>query len=138
MDKQALIDGLNDDLAHELGAIILYTHQAATAAGGLGHELRELLQLEAADELKHAQFLADKIVMLGGTPTTQPAAMQVHTDSRAMAEYDLELERQAIRNYVEHSHLAGEVGEIGLKVRLEEMAADETDHLEELQRLLSE
>ena len=138
MDKQALIDGLNDDLAHELGAIILYTHQAATAAGGLGHELRELLQLEAADELKHAQFLADKIVMLGGTPTTQPAAMQVHADARAMAEYDLELERQAIRNYVEHSHLAGEVGEIGLKVRLEEMAADETDHLEELQRLLSE
>ena len=33
MDKQALIDGLNEDLAGELSAIIQYTTYAAKATG---------------------------------------------------------------------------------------------------------
>ena len=39
-DKQALIDGLNEDLNLELEAILRYMYHAASATGLLGHELR--------------------------------------------------------------------------------------------------
>lgn len=32
-DLQALIDGLNEDLANEYSAIIMYNHNAATVSG---------------------------------------------------------------------------------------------------------
>jgi len=48
----------------------------------------------------------------------------------------VELERQAIKNYAERAGQAEAAGEIGLKVRLEEILADETDHAEEIVRLL--
>lgn len=136
MDKTKLIEGLNQDLADELATVCRYIEQNAMAMGVLGHEVREFLQAEIPDEVKHALFLADKIAVLGGRPVVRPAAYKVSDDPKAMLEYDLELERQAIKHYAERVHEADAVGEIGLKVRLEDMIADETDHAEEIVRLL--
>ena len=72
MNKDKLIEGLNADLAAELGTVIRYTYQAAKCYGLLGAELRELLAREAQDELGHAAFLMDVIQDLGGEPTTAP------------------------------------------------------------------
>lgn len=136
MDKAKLIEGLNQDLADELGTICRYIQQAAMAVGFVGHEVREFVQAEVADEVKHALFLADKIVALGGNPEIKPAPFKVLKDPKAMLEHDLELERQAIKHYTERVQQADAVGEVGLKVRLEDIIADETDHAEEIVRLL--
>ncbi len=80
--KEKLIAGLNDDLALELAGIVRSVYQASTAGGLLGHELRELLQKELPVELQHAQFLADKIAILGGTPTTSIAEVPLPDDRR--------------------------------------------------------
>ncbi len=134
-NKKELIDGLNQDLAEELGTIVRYIQQAAEARGALGHELRELLMKEVADEIRHAQFLADKISILGGTPTVQPAPFEETTDSARMLEIDLQKEWDAVAGYMERCQQAEAVGEIGLKVDLENFIADETRHAEELLRL---
>ena len=136
MDKMKLIEGLNRDLADELGTVCRYIQQAAMATGMTGHEVREFVKAEVADEVNHALFLADKIVALGGTPAVKPAAFKELKDPTAMLKHDLELERQAIKNYAERAQQAEAAGEIGLKVRLEEILADETDHAEEIVRLL--
>jgi bacterioferritin len=136
MDKTKLIEGLNRDLADELGTICRYIQQAALARGMFGHEVREFVKTEVADEVNHALFLADKIVALGGTPAVKPAAFKELTDPREMLEHDLELERRAIGQYAERAGQAEAAGEVGLKVRLEEILADETDHAEEIVRLL--
>lgn len=136
MNKAKLIEGLNRDLADELGTICRYIQQAAMALGIAGHEVRELVKAEIPDEVNHALFLADKIVALGGMPAVKPAAFKELKDPTAMLKYDLELERQAIKNYTERSRQAEAAGEIGLKVRLEEILADETDHAEVILRLL--
>jgi bacterioferritin len=136
MDKTKLIEGLNRDLADELGTVCRYIEQAAMAKGFAGHEVREFVKAEIADEVKHALFLAEKVAALGGTPIGKPSPYQVRTDPTAMLEHDLELERQAIQNYAERIAQAEAAGEIGLKVRLEEFIADETDHAEEIVRLL--
>ena len=72
MTKDELIEKLNGDLADELGAIIQYTVYAARATGPYRPQLSQFFLAEVADEQLHAQFLANKIVSLGGKPTTVP------------------------------------------------------------------
>jgi bacterioferritin len=133
--KEKLIADLNEDLALELGGIVRAIFQASTAGGLLGHELRELLQKETPTELKHAQFLADKIAILGGTPTTAVAKLEVSEDVGKMIEDDIAMEWKIAERLRARASQAESCGDIGLKVRLEEMIAEGTDHANALQRL---
>jgi bacterioferritin len=135
-DKKALIEGLNKDLANELGASILYLYQTSVADGWDGEELREFLTPEITDELNHAIFLAEKIVALGGKPTTMPVQHKCPKDVKGMLKYDLKLEREAIEGYRRRCIQAEEAGEIGLKIRLEELLVEETGHAEKIERIL--
>ena len=135
-NKKALIEGLNEDLANELGASILYLYQTSTATGWDGEELREFLTPEIAGEMQHAIFLAQKIAALGGKPTTVPSQYKSPKDVKAMLKFDLHLERTAVENYRARALQAEEAGEIGLKIKLEEMIVDETGHAEQLERIL--
>jgi bacterioferritin len=136
MDKRALIEALNNDLAGEFQAILAYTRWSAEVSGPHRDTLRAMFQREIPDELGHAQFLADKIVVYGGTPITTPAPVPEAPTNRAKLEAVLALEEQAIRNYSERAGQAEELGETALKVRLEEIVSDETTHYEEVKMLL--
>lgn len=136
MSKQDLIDGLNQDLAAELGTVIRYTYQAAKCYGLLAAELRELLKKEALDELGHAAYLMDVISDLGGEPTTTPKPFDKPADLKGMIELDVKLEAEDVANYMAHAELAGKLGLPELKLKLEEMAADESRHGRQLRRLL--
>lgn len=135
-DNKKLIEGLNEDLAHELGAAILYLYQTSTATGWDGEELREVLTPDITGEMTHAIFLAEKIASLGGKPTTMPAQHKCPKDVKGMLKYDLKLERDAIARYKQRVLQADEAGETGLKVKLEELILDETGHAEQLERIL--
>lgn len=134
--RETLIDGLNEDLAAELGTIIRYNWQASKAFGPHGAEVRELFTDEVPDELGHASFLMDVIVDLGGDPTTTPAQFAKPDTLKEMVQLDLEMELQDVKNYTKRAQQAEELGEVELKVRLEEMAADESEHARELRRIL--
>lgn len=131
-----LIDGLNADLAGELGAVIQYTTYSAVANGVARPQLVEFFQSEITDELGHAQFLANKITSLGGTPTTKPDPVEVGGTNEDLLEEVLEAETRAIANYTERLKQADEVGDVGLRVRLEDIISDETEHREETLKLL--
>jgi len=135
-DKKKLIEGLNQDLANELGAAILYLYQTSSATGWDGEEIREFLTPEITDEMQHAIFLAEKIVALGGKPTTAPTQYKSPKDVKGMLKYDLKLERAAIENYRMRAMQAEEAGEIGLKVKLEDIIVEETGHAEQIERIL--
>src|SRR6188472_1808934 len=91
-DRQALVEGLNHDLAGEYQAILMYTHYSAKLTGPYRRELRALFQAEIADEQGHAQFLADKIAALGGEPTTEPRPVPAAEQPREMLEHALAAE----------------------------------------------
>lgn len=137
VDRNTLVLGLNHDLAGEYQAILMYTHYAAKLTGPYRKELRALFQAEIADEQGHAQFLADKIAVLGGQPTTQPRPVIDAGDPRDMLQNALKAEIQAINDYRERIEQADSFGDIGLRVDLESQIADETRHKEELERILS-
>lgn len=134
--KETLIRYLNEDLAAEYGTIIRYSYQSGKAFGLMGSELRELLAEEILDELGHAAFLNDVIVDLGGEPVTAPTTFDKPESLRDMLALDEQLELQDVKNYVAHSELADELGYVELKLKLEEMAADEAGHARELRRIL--
>src|SRR5438093_8262027 len=128
MTKEQLIDGLNEDLAAEWGTIMRYTYQSSKALGLRGAELRDIFQKEIPDEIGHAKYLTDVVADLGGDPATQPKSFDKPDDLKAMVELDLKMELADVQNYSKHAKLAEDLGIIDLKVKLEEMAADEAEH----------
>jgi bacterioferritin len=131
-----LIAGLNDDLAGEYNAIISYLQYSARVSGPYRPQLVQFLQAEIPDEQMHAQYLADKIASLGGEPTVEPRPVKTSADTREMLEYIYEAEAATIENYRKRIDQAEAVGEIGLKVQLEDMVNDETTHRDEVKKIL--
>ncbi len=136
MNKQTLIDNLNKDLASEFSAIIQYITYAAKATGPYRPQLANFFLAEVADEQQHAQFLANKIVALGGQPTTIPDKVPEAKTNREMLEAILAAELQARKNYTQRAQEADGYGDKGLAVQLEDMVRDETEHSEETERIL--
>jgi bacterioferritin len=136
MDKQTLINNLNQDLAGELGAIIQYLTYAAKASGPFRPQLSAFFLAEVADEQLHAQFLANKIVSLGGEPTTTPRPVPAAKTNKEMLQAIYAAEKQATADYTQRAKEAEEMGEKGLMVQLEDMVRDESVHSEDTARIL--
>jgi len=138
MDRQALIDGLNEDLAAEYAAIIQYVQYSARVRGPWRTELRSFFQQEIPDEQIHAQYLADKIAALGGVPTTAAAPVPLAADAQAMLRAVREAELDAIRRFTARARQADQLGEIALKVQLENFILDEQNHMQEVEQILAD
>jgi bacterioferritin len=136
MDKQTLIAKLNEDLAGELSAITQYITYAAKVTGPYRPQLSQFFLAEAVDEQQHAQFLANKVVALGGEPETKARPVPPAKTNREMLEAVLAAERQAVKDYSERAVQADEFGDKGLVVQLEDMVRDESGHSEETERIL--
>lgn len=136
MDKAKLIERLNSDLAGELGAIIQYITYAARTTGPFRPQLSQFFLAEVPDEQAHAQFLANKIVALGGEPTTQPRPVPGANGNRQMLEAVLTAERLAVKDYTQRAQDADALGDKGLVVQLDDMVRDESGHAEETERIL--
>lgn len=135
--KQELIDGLNEDLAHEYAAIITYRTYASEVKGPWRQELRNFFAAEIPDEMLHAQMLCDKIVALGGDPATVPAPVKQARDERQMLINALADEKATITRYIKRRKQAEALEEFGLVVELDNLIADETKHRDELELMLA-
>lgn len=136
IDKQTIIKGLNEDLANEYQAVIMYTTYAATVSGINRAELKNFFESEIPEELRHAKFLSNKISALGGKPATAPGVVFYTEDPKAMLENVLKAESDTVARYVERRNQAEEYGDYGLVNDLEDIISDETGHKEETAKLL--
>ena len=135
-DVEALIQGLNEDLAAEYQAVIMYRTYASLVSGPYRQELKAFFEGEIPDELQHAAFLADKIVALGGIPTTSPAPVPTARDNRSMLENALQAEVETIERYIRRIDQADAAGELSIKVQLEGLVVDESNHRDDIRRML--
>jgi bacterioferritin len=136
LNRESLIARLNEDLAGEFGAIIQYVTYSARATGPYRPQLSQFFLAEVADEQAHALFLANKIVALGGTPTTIPREVPDASGNRAMLQAVLAAEKRAVADYSQRARDAEAFGDTGLVVQLEDMVRDESGHSEESERML--
>ena len=136
MTKEELVAKLNEDLAGEYQAIIMYSTYAASVTGPHRPMLKQFFLSEVPGELAHAQFLAEKIASLGGSPARAPRPVPGAADAREMLQNVLEAERPAIADYKTRAEQAAEAGDKGLATHLETIVEDETSHYEETEKIL--
>lgn len=134
----SLIAGLNEDLAAEYSAMIQYIYNASVVSGLSRQILKPFFEEEARDEMRHAAYLSEKIFNLGGNPIVQPTEVKRNIGVRDMLEHTLHEEKDTIQRYTERIQQADQLGDIALKVQLEDMIADETRHMEDIKRLLND
>ncbi|MBM3458412.1 MAG: ferritin-like domain-containing protein [Armatimonadetes bacterium] len=138
MSREDLVAALNGDLAHELSAIIQYVQYSAMVRGPWRTELRAFFQAEVPDEQLHAQYLADKIAAMGGGPTTVPAPVRPARTAEEMLTAVRDEERDAVARYTQRVREAESLGEIALKVQLENFIMDEQGHMQECEQILAD
>jgi len=136
VDKEELIELLNGDLSREYQAMITYIQYAASVTGPYRQELKNFFLAEVPDEQRHAQYLADKIAALGGVPTVTPEKVPQETNTKKMLDNIVDAETTSRNNYSDRAAQAEAIGEIGLSNRLEDMADEESNHLDETLKIL--
>lgn len=137
-DLQNLVDGLNEDLAHEYAAAIQYTYSASMVSGLYRSALKPFFEAEITDELGHALYLSEKIKSLGGVPTTESADVPQPDGVKGILEEAKQSEAATIERYEKRKIQAEKLGYTELVVKLEDLISDETHHKEEIERLLED
>ncbi len=137
MASKELLEGLNEQLNREVSTFLRYMLQAASIKGAQYESVRGMYLGEVQDEVGHAQYLANQIVMLGGVPKLAPDLSTPPTDVREMLQADAAQEKKDVKNYVRLAELAEKEGLVALKMKMEEQAADEDEHGQEMGRLLA-
>ena len=135
MAADPLLEGLNVALNREISTVLRYMLQGSLIRGRQNQSLRAMYRAEVADEIGHAQYLADKIVMLGGVPALKPDLTPPPSDVERMIDNDLAEEEHDVAGYKKLAELADQRGDIELKMKMEEQAADESHHADELRRM---
>lgn len=133
---ETLITAMNDQLSAEYQAIIQYIQYSAVVSGPHRPELVTFFRAELPDEQGHAQYLADKISALGGTPTTDAKPVPHGTDARELLEHVLQAETEAVAAYARLIHLADAADEIGIRIQMETFLQDESVHRDETRKIL--
>lgn len=136
MAHDELIERLNEQLNREVTTVLRYMLQAASIKGAAYEPVREMYLTEVTDEIGHAQYLANQIRMLGGTPFLNPGLAPPPEDVTAMLTHDCDEEAVDVKNYVRLAEMAESAGLYSLKMQMEQQAADEGRHGQEMRRLL--
>ncbi len=96
MDEQAVVDALNEALALQHRSAIAYTVAAGSLTGFQFQPLALELGRFALEETSDARHLVEKIVTLGGEPTTDVADLGFHADPAHTIEALIEHETKTI------------------------------------------
>lgn len=136
MTPEQLIALLNQDLALEYRAALLYQQHAAIVTGDV-FDFSPHLYEHADDEMEHAKKLAEHINYLGGIPVAVSANPAQAFENYAMLQIDLDGENEAITRYKERIRQCMETGFYGTVAILLEILQDEEAHANDLQARLS-
>jgi bacterioferritin len=132
LSRNKLVELLNEDLAREYQAIISYVIYSQTIKGAAYNHIAGELELHAAEELSHALLIAKQIDYLHGTPTKTPKEVKISDKAEEMLRFDLENEKETIRNYRQRIKQADALAEYALGEDLRKIIAQEQDHLLDL------
>ena len=123
MEKEKIIELLNEDLEDEHGAIIQYLiHAYAMGEGEMACEIEAI----AREEMRHLDWLAENIVELGGVPSLKRGEMKLEGESVVdWMRNDVSLEEGALAQYGERIRA---IDNPRIKRLLQRIRSDETAH----------
>jgi bacterioferritin len=127
--REKLIDALNEDLSREYQAIIAYVNYSQVLKGAAYMNIADELAVHAAEELDHALQIANHIDYLGGMPSVTAKPVKTSEKAEEMLRFDLENEKETIRNYRRRIRQADELNEFAIAESLRNIVVQEQDHL---------
>jgi bacterioferritin len=142
-NRDAVIAMLNDALATELVCVLRYKRHYYTVSGlGNGPVKDEFLE-HAQEEQQHADWLAERIVQLNGSPNFDPSTLAARShaeydeseDVQGMIRANLIAERVAIESYRQMIATIGD-SDPTTKQLLVKIMADEEEHADDMRDLL--
>lgn len=136
-NKKSLKDMLNDAIAREIQVSVQYMWQHVQAVGLKGEVVKGIFKKFAITEMKHAEIIAERLVMLGGTPTTMPTPITVGKNIDEMLKLDKKAEEEAIAMYKEIIALAHKEGDYITANLFIGILADEEEHFASFESYLS-
>lgn len=143
-DREAVVAMLNDALATELLCVLRYKRHYYTVSGLQNGPLKAEFLEHATQEQEHADWLAERIVQLNGSPDFNPATLH----ARSHAEYDesespqdmvranLIAERVAIESYRQMIEKIGDSDPTTRHLLIKIMAVEE-EHADDMRDLLA-
>lgn len=144
-DRDQVIRILNEALATEIVCVLRYKSHYFRADGINANVAAEEFLEHAQQEQDHADWLAERIVQLGGTPDFSPEGLASRSHSefvegnnlREMIEEDLVAERIAIDSYREIIQYLGDRDPTSRRI-MENILAQEEEHADDMAGLLAD
>lgn len=134
MEKNKIIDKLNDCLRHEWTGVAQYA-QAGFVVAGLWREVYSGMFFDSAKEsFGHAKQVGEKIVAMGGVPTVERNPVKQTDDLQELLNHAMEFESKAVKLYSEALNMAE--GDRPLVLFLEGILEEEQDGVDKLTRIL--
>jgi len=140
MTKEEIIKELNNALEIEHSAIIMYLHHAEFVKGLNAEPIIARLKEIASDEEKHRDMLRERIVVLGGIPSTKLSDLEIkHSDNiKEMLRDELREEEEAVKLYQKIFSMVKDLeNSETLYHAIYHLIQGEQEHVEELKRLLA-
>jgi bacterioferritin len=134
--SEKLLDFLNKAIARELQVSIQYMWQHIQVTSIDGATVEDIFRKIAIAEMKHAERLAERLDYLNGVPTIKPDPIYVGGSLIEMLKQDEQDEEEAIILYKRAVQVAGEEGDYTTRRLLEEILAEEENHINIFGKLL--
>jgi bacterioferritin len=142
-NRDTVVKLLNEALATEIICMLRYKRHFYMASGIHAESVAAEFAEHAAEEQRHADQLAERIVQLGGEPDFSPEGLATRShaeyvegkDLKDMIREDLVAERIAIDSYREMANYMGDQDPTTRRL-MEEILAKEEEHADDLVTLL--
>ncbi len=129
LTREKLIDLLNEDLSREYQAVIAYVNYSQVLKGAAYMNIAGELEVHAKEELAHALAVANHVDYLGGMPSVTPKPVKTSEKAEDMLRFDLDNERETIRQYRRRVKQCDELNEYAIGESIREILMQEQDHL---------
>lgn len=127
--RDTLLNALNEDLSREYQAIIAYVNYSQVLKGAAYMNIADELAVHAKEELDHALQVSNHADYLGGMPSVTPKPVKTSEQAEDMLRFDLDNEKETIRQYRRRVKQAEELNEFSIAESIRRILIDEQDHL---------
>ena len=135
MEVETVIDRINEALPLQFRSAVAYAIAAGSVTGFAYTPLGPTLWAYAAAELEDARHLVEKVVALGGRPSTQVAEVVDHPEPAETIAWLIDVESEVVEKLQDVIPATGQIGASeALEHRLEHLIMRKQEQIDTLER----